>query len=999
MRSVFKNLFICFFIGSLSVPGFAQSLDSALIYFEKGKALRAEDPEASYEAFLKGAKRSKAQNDWTTYINCVNYLARLGSRLGEPRSIQSLQTVEDALVLLKSAKVDSSIAMLHYNAGELYLEFSKADEASHEYEKALKIWTSGPVRSDEMAARCYHGLGDIYKYFKYDFYRAEKAYENSLTIRERLTGTEKESDSILFYQLYYSLAATNRSQRDFEKAISYGSKALELARHLSLGREEESYVMMANIFRHMEDQKEAMNYYRKAIHINNKTKNHENRAWYYQSAAEALRQDSSFNEAIQFCDLSYATYQKQHIDSKELFLDLLRIQLDLYDATGDHKRFTSKLKETFEQLELNGKLNAREAYDVYIILGDRRLRLKDYDSALVCYKRALTAVVPSFANFPVWENTTEEKIGLSHFIYEALIRKSHALTAKFRMSGDVRSLGQSLANLVLAEKLLSKARNSLDMESSKWTFLDRNYNLYENILSNIYEGQNVLPRDTVYKLAFRYMEQSKSRSLADALTDAEQSVRIGNQDSLFQRHTELKRELLEVQAQISEQPVDKQNGPAVASLRGKQVVIDRGIQLVKQAIEELSPGYFNVRYGYVTPSLNSIQKILSGKNQVLVEYFWGTDWVYAIGLTGEKVLFEKVGRPLTIQNRIDSLLIHLNNERASTSRQAYSDFTANAFGLYETLVKPFGELLSGKTHMQIIPDGPINQLPFEILIDSRPENSEVNYRSLSYLIKSFAVGYAYSSSMLTHKSATAIRKPSLLAVGFTGGKRLRAGDPSLEEIMGAEQELEALARRFGSGKFLVGKDATEANFKVLSPKYDIIHLAIHGRGDVEKNFSSSLYFRSKYDSVDDGELHAYELYGLKLKAMMAVLSACESGLGKGYKGEGMISMASAFTYSGCENILMSLWKVNDQASTVLMDDFYHQLLEGETIDEALRKAKLSYLESADELSADPKIWAPLVAYGSLDQVFKKERSEIYWIAFATIAMISLLIFLFRKRIF
>jgi CHAT domain-containing protein len=96
---------------------------------------------------------------------------------------------------------------------------------------------------------------------------------------------------------------------------------------------------------------------------------------------------------------------------------------------------------------------------------------------------------------------------------------------------------------------------------------------------------------------------------------------------------------------------------------------------------------------------------------------------------------------------------------------------------------------------------------------------------------------------------------------------------------------------------------------------------------------------------------------------------------------------------------MSLWKVNDQASTVLMDDFYHQLLEGETIDEALRKAKLAYLESADELSADPKIWAPLVAYGSLDQVFKKERSEIYWIAFATIAMISLLIFLFRRRIF
>ena len=73
---------------------------------------------------------------------------------------------------------------------------------------------------------------------------------------------------------------------------------------------------------------------------------------------------------------------------------------------------------------------------------------------------------------------------------------------------------------------------------------------------------------------------------------------------------------------------------------------------------------------------------------------------------------------------------------------------------------------------------------------------------------------------------------------------------------------------------------------------------------------------------------------------MAVLSSCESGLGKGYKGEGMISMASAFTYSGCENILMSLWKVNDQASIELMDDFYEQLLEGESIDEALRHGEI-----------------------------------------------------------
>jgi CHAT domain-containing protein len=183
----------------------------------------------------------------------------------------------------------------------------------------------------------------------------------------------------------------------------------------------------------------------------------------------------------------------------------------------------------------------------------------------------------------------------------------------------------------------------------------------------------------------------------------------------------------------------------------------------------------------------------------------------------------------------------------------------------------------------------------------------------------------------------------------------------------------------------------------LSPEYDIIHLAIHGRGDVEKSFSSSLYFRSKDDSLDDGELHDYELYGLKLKALMAVLSACESGLGRDYRGEGMISMASAFTYSGCENILMSLWKVNDKASTVLMDDFYGHLVEGKTIDDALRQAKLDYLDRSDELTADPRIWAPLVAYGSLDKVFKRNDALVIMYAVVGVAMLILILYAMRKK--
>ncbi|MBA4058475.1 MAG: hypothetical protein C0490_27405 [Marivirga sp.] len=129
---------------------------------------------------------------------------------------------------------------------------------------------------------------------------------------------------------------------------------------------------------------------------------------------------------------------------------------------------------------------------------------------------------------------------------------------------------------------------------------------------------------------------------------------------------------------------------------------------------------------------------------------------------------------------------------------------------------------------------------------------------------------------------------------------------------------------------------------------------------------------------------------------MAVLTSCEGGLGKDFKGEGMLSMASAFTYSGCENILMSLWKVNDQASISLMDDFYELLLHSARIDDALRQAKLNYLEKADEITADPVVWAPMVAYGNLGEVFQNNRSRTVWIVLFITALLVTILLLYVK---
>lgn len=214
-------------------------------------------------------------------------------------------------------------------------------------------------------------------------------------------------------------------------------------------------------------------------------------------------------------------------------------------------------------------------------------------------------------------------------------------------------------------------------------------------------------------------------------------------------------------------------------------------------------------------------------------------------------------------------------------------------------------------------------------------------------------------------------------------------------LAGSELEVDKLKERFPEGSFFLGKQVTEERFKKMASSFDILHLAVHGLGDTEKNYSASLLFRDTVSSSgDDGKLNWYEMFDMNLKARLAVIASCESGIGKVYRGEGMLSMANAFAYAGCSNIVMGLWKVNDQVSVSLMDSFYDKIKNGDRVDNALTYAKRNYLENSDDFSANPKMWASMVTYGN-GQVIEKSWPLIYWIVIA-IFIITILFFAGRR---
>jgi len=162
---------------------------------------------------------------------------------------------------------------------------------------------------------------------------------------------------------------------------------------------------------------------------------------------------------------------------------------------------------------------------------------------------------------------------------------------------------------------------------------------------------------------------------------------------------------------------------------------------------------------------------------------------------------------------------------------------------------------------------------------------------------------------------------------------------------------------------LTNKLANESAIKADDLKnYSIVHLATHGIVD-EENPELSRIFLQNDSEAEDGNLYSGEIYNLHLNANLVTLSACQTGLGKISKGEGVIGLSRALVYAGAKNIIVSFWSVADESTAELMTDFYKSLLQNTTptFTTGLRDAKLELIEKGKY--AAPYFWAPFILIG------------------------------------
>jgi CHAT domain-containing protein len=223
---------------------------------------------------------------------------------------------------------------------------------------------------------------------------------------------------------------------------------------------------------------------------------------------------------------------------------------------------------------------------------------------------------------------------------------------------------------------------------------------------------------------------------------------------------------------------------------------------------------------------------------------------------------------------------------------------------------------------------------------------------------------------------------------------------TLRDLNNTQKEIESLKNYFNV-KAILNSGATEGAFKKLAPDYKVLHLAMHTLINNENSLYSKLvFFGAAGDTVEDGLLNASELVNMDLHADMAVLSACNTGTGKLQKGEGIMSLSRDFFYAGVPGIVMTSWAVEDRTGVKLMEYFYKYIAEGKPRNEALRLAKIEYLDHCDKLTSHPHYWAAYMNVGDISPLegFGRRTSpfSLYGAA-ASLAAIAVLLLLRRRK--
>jgi CHAT domain-containing protein/Tfp pilus assembly protein PilF len=405
--------------------------------------------------------------------------------------------------------------------------------------------------------------------------------------------------------------------------------------------------------------------------------------------------------------------------------------------------------------------------------------------------------------------------------------------------------------------------------------------------------------------------------------------------------------------------------------------------------------YYHAKYEkYQTITLEILRESLKDSMAIL-SYYMGRDSIYTLTISKQKMDIQRIQMPDSFEQRFYTLRNTFRYDSSATTERRRYDFERLSPLFYDWLLRhPLAAVNSDSSinRLKIIPDGVLGYLPFGLLQEKTSDWRPRGKPRLDFLIQRYAISYEYSLSLMSHEpflDDKAIEKhlqPSLFGGwgvkydDFTI-KQMEKGNKLIEKLENSPWEVREIQTKIGGNiftddqwfKFGAAKTDKQTFLKEMH-NHQILHLSMHAALNDKNPLESGLIF-TKTGAKDDNFLTIGELYAHHFNRNdLTVLSACNTGNGKLYRGEGIISLTRAITLAGAASVLSTLWSVGDKDMSIIMPRFYENLQRGMEKDIALQQAQIAYLHTKVDL--EPSRWAAPILTGNLDAL-KVEKAS-FW---------------------
>ncbi len=887
-------------------------------------------------------------------ISSVIYLGLIENVQGVASSIGSFEQNIQSLPAQATPESLFQQGMASYQSGTV----KGFTDAIALWEKALQQWQH-QNNSQQMAVTL-NFLGSTYANLGL-FPQALKSYQQLLSLSPTLKNKQTEAITLV------AIAKIETRLGNYQQALETLERAQLVWQQVNFQTGKVATLNeMASVYWNLGDFKQADRYYTQALNLANNLGNSANIAAIYNNLGQISLELKETDQALSF-------YQKALSLWNELIQQLgANTVADIYRgkaATLNNIAYINVTSSNFSE----ALKNYNQALSIWKAIGDRTGEASTLNNlGFVDYQQGNLDKAQSY-----YQQALKIRQDVGDRAKEALSRYRIAMVEQKK-----GNYPQAIQQMDLALDIIENLRTRVTNQNLRASFLASKQEYYQFYIELLMQLHQKYPKQKWDAKALQISERSKARSLLDILAETPGRITSGIPPALLTQKEQLQQQLETLEEQrvklLSNDHTEEQKN----AINNE---IEKRLQQYQQIVDQI---YFkNPRYAsFAKPqplNVAQIQKLLD-KNTILLEYSLSEKKSYLWVVTKNSLRSYSLSDRKTIEDAVkafrESFLSPQKRIRRSLSQTTGMQL--------KKLILPDIKGLTNQ-RLLIVADGGLQYLPFAAL----PNDSSTSENE-SFLITNHEIIHLPSASTLgLLRQETQARKAAPKLLAMLADPVFNINDERLKNVVSTTEQklppdLERSARESGvlfdrlpytqeEAKEILAlipsnqrlqESGFSANRETATSKqlsqYRFIHFATHGLLNSQNPQLSGLVLSLLNSSGQptNGFLRLYDIFNLNLPAELVVLSACQTGLGQEIKGEGLIGLTRGFMYAGAARVLVSLWSVDDQATSALMINFYRAILKEKlSPTAALRKAQLDLQKNPNWSS--PYYWAAFSLQG------------------------------------